>query len=155
MRLLFTVAIFIIGLFLTLCSCDPDRGIETADIHKVYNQDKALFLAEVRFEERFGVHTDAYKYANVIWTDTPCPYADGNAVIYEGECYHGLMFGCDEMYVAIDENNPNRTCGTALMHEFGHCLWARAGKGFDGDHENPALWGFVKDVKKETCDRDW
>jgi hypothetical protein len=114
-----------------------------------------MLLAETRFEEWSGIDTDAFRRAEVYWTDTPCPYQDGWAVVHEGRCYYGLMWGCDEMYVALNMNDPDHTCPTALMHEFGHCLLMEAGLDPDADHSNDAFWSFMAQVRQETCNRGW
>lgn len=141
--------------FLVSCDYGPRNNIEVADIYKVYNQDKAMFLAEGRFEDKYRVISDAFDRAEVFWTDTWCPYEDTIAVIVDGVCYRGIMWDCGSMYVALSVKDMNRTCPTALIHEFGHCLLMDAGWDADGLHKDLDFWNFMTEVRHETCDRDW
>ena len=59
------------------------------------------------------------------------------------------------IYVAMYRLDPNRTCHTALLHEFGHCLLGEAVMDRDIDHTNTELWDLVAEVRAETYSRDW
>lgn len=138
------------------CDLSALHGIDVADdVYKVYNQDKAMLLAEARFEDRFGLSSNAFREARVFWTNTPCPYQDGWAVVHENRCYYGMMWGCDEIFVAMNRHDPNHTCHTVLLHEFGHCLLMEAGLNHDGDHSDEQFWDFIGEVTDESCGRGW
>jgi len=145
----------LLSMFIIGCGYDPHHGIELADVYKVYNQDKAMFLAEGRFEDQYGVISRAFDKAEVFWADTRCPYADTIAVIVDGVCYDGIMWGCDSIYVAMSAKDLNHTCPTALMHEYGHCLRLDAHWDADADHSETGFWEFMAGVRRETCDRGW
>ena len=124
-----------------------------SDTYKVYNQDKALLLTQSYVEDEYGVDLgELFLDAQVWWTDTPCPYSDGIAVIYKDRCYHGITFSCGEIYVA---KKSNTTGDSALLHEFGHCL--RFSMGMDGDeiHQDDKYWNLVREVQLETRERGW
>lgn len=145
----------LLQLVVASCIAGDDHGIETADVYKVYEQDKAMLLAETRFEQYYGVESTAFEWAEVQWTNTPCPYKNAWAVVYQDKCFYGITWDCDEIYVALNKDEPNRTCPTALMHEFGHCLRLDAGWDGDADHSEVEFWDFIGVVRKETCERDW
>lgn len=149
-------------LLLTACSVSPPdrRGIDVADIYKVSGQDKAMLLAESMVEDAYGYELEhRWQDTTVYWTDTVCYYDDSRyAVLYDYDdgpprCLAGLTFSCQEMYVAV--NADRTTCGTALVHEFGHCLHLEIFGIGDGGHTNADFWGLIADVAGLVCDRGW
>lgn len=146
-------------LFLVACDLTAPHGIEIADVYKIQGQDESLLLAWGRFEEHFKTvvpNPVIDDTVQVFWTDTPCPYRPEQwAVVMDGRCYAGRMWGCDELYVAMNSLDPNKTCGTALLHEYGHCLSMQAGWGEDASHQNEELWDNIRTTKKEVCLRGW
>ncbi len=131
-----------------------ERGIEVdRDIYKVYNQDKAMLLFESMVEDATGHKFDnAFQAAQVWWATTRCPYNDNPAVIYEGECYFGRMWSCSEIYVALPDSGT--TCGSALLHEFAHCLSMLSVGHGDASHTGP-LWEVVAEANAISCGRGW
>jgi hypothetical protein len=115
-----------------LRDCEPgvECNVYDSDIHKVYNQDKAMLMFERMVEDTFGRSFDnVWQSTEVWWTTAQCPYSDEPAVVQDNVCYHGKMYSCQEMYVALPKTG--KTCGSALLHEFGHCLSMHlAGSGF-------------------------
>ncbi len=166
---------YVIVLLALIAGCDYriDRGIETADIYRVYNQSRSMLLAEARFETKYDVISGAFVDAEVFWTDTKCPYKDILAVVVDGICYHGIMWNCGEMYVSLKYTVDDHTCPTSLTHEFSHCLlmnagWEDAGGPCafandpndtswigDSDHSDTDFWLFMTKVRREICDRGW
>jgi len=148
-------------IMLLLAACGPmtpyDRGIEVTDAIGVLNQSKALFSAQIAVEDHYGVrlgdmHTDAVVY----WTDTKCPKNGQYAVIYRGTCVYGRMWSLDEIYVALSNKDPERTCGSALIHEFGHAMYMEM---FDRDgnaaHDDDEFWDVLVAPMQLACDRGW
>ena len=141
-----------------LIGCHPgtpeERGIEVSDVYKVYNQDKAMFTAQYLIEDEFDVELgDIIQSTIVYWTDTKCPYTDDIAVIYNGRCTPGRMWSCKEMYVAM--YNDDRTCGSSLIHEFGHCLHGKIFSVKDDDHSHEAFWSIISEAQDVSCSREW
>lgn len=132
-----------------------ERGIEVdRSIHKIYNQDKALLELEGMAEDHFGRHLDnIFERFDVWWTTTICPYSDDPAVIYEGICYYGRMWSCQEAYVALPLTGG--ICGSALLHEFAHCLTMHlTGSGWaDADHKGE-IWAIVAEAHSRACNRE-
>jgi len=153
MRLILVIAILV-------SSCAPispeERGIEVDhSIHKVYNQDKAMLMLERMAEDHFDRKLDnIFERAHIWWTTTLCPYSDDPAVVYEGQCYYGRMWSCQDMYVALPISG--KTCGSALLHEFAHCLTMHlAGSGWaDHDHRGE-IWDLVAEAHNISCERGW
>lgn len=136
----------------------PDeRGIQVTDRIGVFNQSKAMFTAQFMVEDFFGADFGGLSThgAVVYWTDTKCPKNDQYAVLYEGKCNYGRMWSCQEMYVALSSLDSERTCGSALLHEFGHCLSMQLGQGGDSEHTNKDLWEVISEAKTIACDRGW
>lgn len=140
------------GIKLRPCAEYEDCEYES-DYYKVYNQDKAMFLfqtmVEDKFAESFG---DLFQEVDVRWVSTRCPYSDEPAVVYEDVCYHGIMWSCDELYVAVPDTE--RTCGSALLHEYAHCLSHQMTFSFDGQHLGP-IWDVVAEASQIACEREW
>lgn len=137
-----------------------ERGVKVnRDIHRVYNQDKAMLFAESAVEDYYGISLGhAFEDTKVWWADTRCPYSDNYAVVIEyngvpDRCFYGIMFSCQEIYVAVSEHG--KTCGTALLHEFGHCLYSRIFYDFDREHVDQEFWGIIGASAAESCDRGW
>lgn len=146
------------ALLVGACATGPEaRGIEVTDDHKIYNQEKAMFTLEYMVNDHYGKDiTDLQFDSKVYWTDTPCPYKDGWAVVQDGVCYFGKMWSCGEMYVAKNMNSPNNTCKTALLHEFGHCIRQELNMPtHDGDHWDDEFWAIVAEANLASCDRGW
>ena len=59
-------------------------------------------------------------------------------------------------FVAKNKNNPDNTCGTALLHEYGHCIRQELGFSTKGDdHWDDEFWDIVAEAQKVSCDRNW
>lgn len=163
-----------ITLLVLLSGCleSPGSDIEyNKDIHKVYYQDGVLVYANGELNDYYGKSGRSYEKVEVFWADTPCPYRPGWSVIDDGVCLAGKMFGCGEMYVAMNERDvQSATCNTALVHEFGHCWLMDHGihnrvmhDHYTNKEEKDAkppeyfeFWeGILKDIKLFTCDRGW
>ncbi len=122
----FCIVTLMLAVLMGVFGCAPWNGIEVdEDIYKIHDQDKAMLLTEVRVNDHYGVslpHHDDIG-ADVKWTSTVCPYhMDRYAVVLDNVCYNGIMWSCDQIYVALSNRDPERTCGSALLHEYGHCL---------------------------------
>lgn len=148
---------------LTMGACGAigpdDRGIEVIDDLEVHDQSKAMFLTqrmvEGEYEDlNFG---DLHNTATIYWSDTTCPTdpAGRYAVFYEDYCYHGRTFSCDEIYVALSNKDSNYTCGSSLLHEFGHCLHMKSGGGGDSGHMDERFWEVIQESQNTACERGW
>ena len=160
--LIVAAMLLVIALSLGLTGCTgasmtpEERGIEVSDRIGVFNQDKALFMAQKAVEDAYGVNLgDMHSDAVVYWADTICPQNGVPAVIYNGKCLYGVMFGLDEMYVAVSVHTPDRTCGTALIHEFGHALHLAVLGDYNGAHDNHEFWDVLDEPIALACARDW
>ena len=143
-----------------LIACGPmtpeERGIEVTDKIGIFNQSKALFWTQTLTEDEYGVDLgDLSTSAVIYWADTRCPKNGQYAVIYKGQCNYGRMWSCDEIYVALSGIDSDRTCGSALLHEFGHCLSMSMGLGGDHSHSDARLWAVIETAKRYACDRGW
>ncbi len=138
-------------LFLACAPMSPDeRGIVVGpSIHKVLDQDKAMLRLEGIVSDYYNVPVyDLFEETKVWWATTRCPYRDEPAVVYRNKCYHGRMSSCGEMYVAIAESG--KTCGTALLHEFGHCLGMELFGDADASHSGD-MWDLVATAHGLAC----
>ncbi len=155
---LLIISLIILALVATSCDTGPDhRGIEVnEDIIAVYNQDKAMLLFEAMVEDAFGVRLDnVWQDTTVWWADTSCQGRDGYGIQWGRGCVAGIMWSCSEMYVALSNADPERTCGSALIHEFGHCLSGHIlGGQLDGEHAGP-IWDVVAEAGHIACARGW
>ena len=149
---------------LLLCmvaSCGPmapeERGIKVSDRIGVLNQSKAMFWAQTLVEDEYHVDLGdlSTQGVTVYWADTKCPKNGQYAVIYNGNCNYGRMWSCDEMYVALSNLDPERTCGSALLHEFGHCLSMAMGNGGDAGHNDNRLWDVIAEASDFACNEGW
>jgi len=148
--------VLILSVLQMACFSHESDSIEVANVYKVYNQDKAMLIVEGDFRDTYGLSSsNAFERAKIHWTDTPCPYQDEWAVVVDRHCHPGISWGCEKIFVAMDQNNPNRTCPTALVHEFGHCLRTDAGWDSDSGHKDKDFWDFIEAEHQETCDRGW
>ena len=144
------------------CSFDP--GIPVDDrLPKVRWQDKSMLLYESAVELAYGVELGhEWERANVHWsTEDGCPWYEGTQINVEPHgCVWGVTYGCDQIYVAIDWDGVSdvrdlKPSGTALLHEFGHCLREKVLGDPDGDHSDDDWWSLVADVRAETAVRGW
>lgn len=142
---------------LLVLGCYGDPLPEVSGPYKVHAQDKALLYTQFRVEDSYAVDLgETWEKAKVHWSEEKCPYnRDDYAVVYRERCYYGIMFGCDAIYVALSNLDAERTCGSALLHEFGHCLLGAMGFPMDADHENDRFWTVIEDAHEETCERGW
>jgi len=152
-----TLALFIV--LLAACGgvmTPEERGIVVSDRIGVFNQSKVLFTTQLAVEDHYGVdlgdmHTDAVVY----WTDTICPKNGLSMVIYRGECNYGRMWSLEEVYVAVSNKDPEKTCGSALVHEFGHALHFELFGSYNGSHDHDAFWDVLKEPNRIACERGW
>lgn len=145
------------GIRLQDCDNDDEDCDPYEEIIGVTNQTKAMFTAQYMVEdaynERFG---DLFnKRTTIYWVRTVCPEDGLYKVIHNKECVYGKMWSCDEMYVAVSNGDSKRTCGSALLHEFGHCMLMEMGVNADTDHSNNAFWSVIEEAQDLSCDRDW
>jgi hypothetical protein len=138
----------------------PDeRGIEVIEDSEglgVAYQSKAMFQAQYLVEDHYRTDFgDLSTEATVYWTDTLCPKNGEYAVIYDHGCSYGIMWSCDEMYVALSNKDPKRTCGSALIHEFGHCMYMKMFGYRNSEHNDDEFWEVIGDAQKSACDRGW
>jgi hypothetical protein len=135
-----------------------ERGIEVADLIGVFNQDKSMFTAQYMIEDAYGEDFgDLWADATVYWTDTRCPKNGMYAVIYRGQCNYGRMWSCGEMYVALSNLDPERTAGSALNHEFGHCMYMKMDPHHTGcpDHSDIPFWDLIEESNNIAKERGW
>ena len=94
-----------------------------------------------------------YPNTNIYWTNTVCPTdaAGRTAVIYDGICYAGLTFSCDEIYVA----RRDFMWQTALIHELGHCFRLNMGLYGDAEHEVSSWWEWMQAINAEVKANGW
>ena len=147
-------------ILLALTACAPmtpeERGIvvdyEVSNL-EVFSQRQAMLDLETLAEERYTVHLDnLYEESQVWWTTTICPGDRRPAVIYRDECFAGRMWDCREMYSALPISGI--TCGSALLHEFAHCLRMEI---FDGDGDashSSDIWQLVAEAHERSCIRE-
>jgi len=129
-----------------------ERGIEVNYDIKIESQQEVLQLAQHRFEELYSISLGSTSDdAIVYWTDHRCN--DMTNVEWRDMCKKGLTWSCKEMYVAVSEWTPDTTCGTVLVHEFGHCMHGVAFGELDIDHSSTGFWKNVTDIYVETCDK--
>ena len=157
-------SIFIVALvFALVAACQEHRGFDIdASIYKIPNQDKAMLLLERNVEDNYNVRLgNTFETSQVYFVrGVTCPYngAAPAIILEDGSCVHGIMWNCQEMYVAVtplDDPLDYRVCGTALLHEFGHCLLQAMDMPADITHENSELWDIVQKTNKDTCSRGW
>jgi len=167
------IKLLLLTVALTACGTGPEaRGIKLHDckgdsecdpyesVIGVINQTKAMFTAQYMIEDAYDVdYGDLFnKGTTVYWADTICPKDGQYKVIYKNQCNYGRMWSCNEMYVALSNGNPERTCGSALLHEFGHCMYM---EGIDPnhsgcpDHSDNAFWAVIEEAQEISCTRDW
>jgi len=133
-----------------------DRGIEvdreTSSLG-VPVQSKALLQLEGMTEDLYSISLDnEFEDAVIWWTTTTCPRTGDPAVIYESDCFYGRMWGCQELYVALPKSG--KTCGSALLHEFAHCLMMVVFEGNgDASHEGD-IWDVVTEAHRLSCVRE-
>lgn len=152
MRIFLTLA-------LLLASCSPltpdERGITVdRDLSAlgVPVQSKALLELEGMAEDHYSVSlANAWQDAVVWWTTTKCPKTLDPAVIYQNGCYYGRMWSCDEIYVALPRGGT--TCGSALLHEYGHCLRMLLFGDGDAGHKSD-IWELVAVAHERACVRE-
>ena len=143
-----------------LQDCD---GIENCDpfedhIVGVFNQNKAMFTAQFMVEDHYGEDFgDLTLNSTVYWTNTRCPKDGQYSVNHNDKCHYGKMWSCDEMYVALSGKDPELTCGSALLHEFGHCMKSKMTQfqSLDADHSDTEFWNVIREAHKISCDRGW
>jgi hypothetical protein len=138
------------------CSTLPDRGIEVSDTIEVHGQESAMLTAQDMIEREYGRDFgELYLNSNVYWSDSICGRNGAYAVIYQEDCYHGLTFSCAEMYVALSDVDPNHTTGSALLHEFGHCMYITMDGHGDATHSDDSFWGVINQATIVAKDRGW
>jgi hypothetical protein len=143
-----------------LAACGPmtpeDRGIEVDHAMSslgVFNQSKAMLDLEGMAEDHYLAQLDnLFQDTQVWWTTTLCPGTGSPAVIYKDKCNYGRMWNCQELYVAAPLNE--KTCGSALLHEYAHCLRMALFEG-DGDADHTSdIWELVADAHDRACTRE-
>lgn len=129
-----------LGIFAIVgCEYDFHRGISIQEDHVVPFQARAeQFTREAA--EVYGGEELSHVVVKVYWTDTLCPGYDKTAVIYNGECYAGLNFGCSDIYVADRGDIYN----SAFTHELGHCYRDILYGDPDAAHLDTDWWLFVE-----------
>jgi len=135
-----------------------DRGIEVVGNAPLPNQLRTMRILEELVEDTYDVDLRGMRYnATVWWTDTPCPKRTAvNAVVYRGNCYNGLMYTLDEMYVAQRREAPTKVCNTALLTEYGHAIYMslNGGRG-DRLHLDRPFWALTEQANSKACLRGY
>ncbi len=122
-------------------------------------------LAEDYYGLEFG---HLFERTKVYWVDAvDCPYTgEGPAIVLDNlQCVGGIMYSCMEMYVATyrqERLEDYKVCGTALLHEFGHCIIQELSGGWgDAAHTLTPIWGgdgvegIVEHAYAYACARGW
>ena len=137
------------------------RGITLSNVQHVPHQEDLLRLFQNRVEDHFDVDLGrAWAQAVVYWVSDDCgkTFTDARSTLgveYRGDCYHGVMFGCDELYVAHSSLNPyGELCHTALVHEFAHCLNGYLEGHYDSAHA-AEIWERVPPMWTSACAWGW
>lgn len=126
--------------------------IEVSDVDFVEGQALSMLQLQLDAESYFGVDFgDRWQRTRVYWTDTHCGTEGQHGVSYRGECLSGLMFNCEDMYVALSGLDPASVCRTSLNHEFAHCLSGDLFWDFDGDHSGE-IWDLVPAANARDCE---
>ncbi len=156
-------SILIAIVLLIVAACGPEhRGFDVLDsVYKIPNQDKAMLTLERDVEDHYEIKfSNAFESSKTFFVrGEVCSY-NGSKPSFkgsDGKCLAGIMWNCKEMYVAImpqDDPADYRVCGTALVHEFGHCLQILMGSG-DPGHVNSEFWQIVETTNRHTCTRGW
>lgn len=164
--------------FLALVACcqpykepapDHYRDQVSSEIFKIEGQDETWLIQRPRVEAYLGNHVEnllQYDWNEnklAVWwvDDQPCPYKpERNAIIgckdqdCPKRCYAGQTWGPAEIYVATYQRDPTTSCGTALVHEYGHAMRWLAGKSGDLHHEDDQYWSEVLPaISAIMCDR--
>lgn len=144
-----------------LAGCDSYRFDVDESIYKIPNQDKAMLTLERNVEDHYDLKLgNVFEDTTIHFVRGYCPYEETRPAIVldSGQCVAGIMWHCNEMYVAIS-NKPIeelRVCGTALLHEFGHCLYQTLNQGNgDARHEDLEFWGIISETNHYACGREW
>lgn len=154
---------------LALASCDllhpttpEERGIKVNRDITIEHQPEALLFAEELVETYYDIDLGGLsESAKVWWADTTCPYhPDQYAILmkYRGSpdrCFKGITFTCNELYVALSQRDPKKVCGSALVHEFGHCIYLDIWNEGDRYHLDSEFWDLISGSSDEACARDW
>jgi hypothetical protein len=144
-----------VSVFTVLSGCDIDRGITVDHTVVVEHERESMYLLQAYAEERYDINLgDLWFDADVSWVTEDCDGRPGVWWDREGYCVAGLMFSCSEIYVAIDSPIEGTVCGTALLHEFGHCLADKIWGGINTNHTS-AIFDDVAVVAADVCSRGW
>lgn len=144
-------------------ACDNYRYDVDESIYKIPNQDKALLMLERNIEDFYGnglFLDNLFMDSNFLFVrGEPCPYNSQDSVIItdKGMCVGGIMTSCREMYVAIPDDPVEdlTVCGTALLHEHGHCIRQFLGLANSNSHPDKEFWAVIQETNKYVCGRDW
>ena len=137
--------------FLFSCDATYDRGIVVESNALQKNQVEAEELARNWVSSNLsvalvGVHT------NVYWVTTRCTEnANKTSVLWDGHCWEGYMFTCDEIYVAQREFLSE----SAFVHELIHCYQLAVLGDLDAEHVNTTWWDLAKPINEALKRREW
>ena len=81
------------------CTADP-YGIESEGESRPFQLEAEQFVRAQLVERLVMTEAVLDVPIDVRWATNLCPGYDATAVIYREQCYAGLTFGCDAIYVA-------------------------------------------------------
>lgn len=128
-------------LLLTLVGCAMEPQYETVD--PPAGEARAIKLIKNTFDYRSGRTGMMVQHIEpvVYWSKPECTSRSHKPGVWSGNlCVGGVMFGCDEIYVAYD-GQP--IYNSALAHELAHCFLMDGGLGADPSHKLHPYWDIV------------
>lgn len=144
---------------------EPTRhNVEFRSDEPVPNQEQAFEIIKERIESAGLGHIDlAYSDTKTYWTDSDCPEGDAYygdhywpVVVYNGKCYRGLHFSCEEMYVAYEPSYEDRRLAfSAYAHELVHCFLGHTLGDADNNHTEEWAWGEVLGANQDYYRLGW
>jgi hypothetical protein len=144
---------------LLVSSCESHRWKFNPDIVKVDFQDETILVLQRAIGEHYGIPRERFEAVdlNILWADEACPYKPSNvqAAVWtyrEHGCLAGQMFGCHEIYVAL---NVRGVGWTALAHEVGHCYNQEVRGQYDRAHQDREYWDVVHGTAKFAREAGW
>lgn len=146
---------FAVAILLASCVAPmtpEERGIAVDDDIEIPSEGDVLALVQDAVENHYRIDLGLVG-GNVYWASSEC---EGKpSVIWCGACERGLVWSCEEIYVAVSQWTPSTTCGTVLVHEFGHCLHDAMAGTLDTKHLDEEFWPIISRAYVETCELGW
>jgi len=130
---------------LAVAACDEWPYIDADQTMRPFQQDADRYLRKTLIKSYGMTPTILNIDARVSWSTTHCPDTAKTAVIYNGDCYAGITFACDLVYVA------DRGCigDSAFAHEMGHCFRFVQQVGGDPSHWDESYWSAINGIDAE------